>query len=184
MPINVNLSPDRGVDSQMLINRDEESILSDIAEEAFGFRRINSETLYHAEDSSLKFNASDTLQDVFFKLVNAGETKIPSRRNDIKNIKVFIKFRDPTIQDSSSTGSDLSLLSESGNSGTSTSDSGESSEEETGQKKRNKRKSIKKRSSTKRTSTKRRKTKRRKTTKKKTRRNTKKRKVVKRTRRR
>ena len=183
MPINVNLSPDRGVDSQMLINRDEESILSDIAEEAFGSRRINSETLYHAEDSSLEFNASDTLQDVFFKLVNAGETKIPSRRNDIKNIKVFIKFRDPIIQDSSSTGSDLSL-SESGHSGTSTSDSGESSEEETGQKKRNKRKSRKKRSSTKRSSTKRRKTKRRKTTKKKTRRNTKKRKVVKRTRRR
>ena len=172
MPINVNLSPDRGAAAQTLMNRNDGDILRNVATQAFP-GRINANTEYygHEDKQQLRINGGQRLDIVFNYLLTNGEVKNPDAGNN-KEMKIYVKLEDaaaPIIL-SSSSDSDSSIISNR---------TGEPSEEEYQEVSRTlyrrygrkNKKSTKKRKSTKKN--KRRKTNKRKTNKKKTRRNTK-----------
>ena len=146
MPINVNLSPDRGVAAQTLMNRSGGAILRDIANFAFPGRiNPNTEFYGHEDKQQLQINGGQRLDVIFDYLLENGEVKNPENGNN-KEMKIYIKLEDP--------GDPIDLIS------SSSSDSDLEIDE--GMKKKRKRRSTKRRKTTKRRKSTKRKTKRRK----------------------
>ena len=109
MPINVNLSPDRGVPSTTLMNRGDGMILRNIANNAFP-GRINSNTKYygHEDRNQLEINGGQRLNLIYDYLLENNEVK-PLEN---KSIKIYINLGDESDEIdlvSSSSDSDVSL---------------------------------------------------------------------------
>ena len=73
MPINVNLSPDRGVAAQTLMHRSGGAILRDIANFAFPGRiNPNTEFYGHEDKQQLQINGGQRLDVIFDYLLENG----------------------------------------------------------------------------------------------------------------
>ena len=109
MPINVNLSPDRGMPSTTLMNRGDGMILRNIANYAFP-GRINSNTKYygHEDRNQLEINGGQSLNLIYDYLLENNEVKPLGN----KSIKIYINLGDESDEIdlvSSSSDSDVSL---------------------------------------------------------------------------
>ena len=153
MPINVNLSPDRGAAAQTLMNRNDGDILRNVATQAFP-GRINANTEYygHEDKQQLQINGGQRLDIIFNYLLTNGEVKNPDAGNN-KEMKIYVKLQNSPVA-AAATATFISLLSSSSDSGL---------EIDEGMKKRKKKRKTNKRKTKRRKTTKRRKSTKRKT---------------------